>query len=194
MPWNEIYQTLIAWWESHAKIGTPPPVPLILNGWAYTNDAEKAKRWNNTIKWADTAECSHLIRPLKPEEKYEVDEITTYQIGPLGGPMYLNWDFTRKARPTDEAENKALTILLSGWTNIVGKQIAPLTKPLQFTGKKKRRLLVAALKSASPPWGGWDYLAPNDSRRSFTQLRQDINDAIKPIMIDHIDFCLVDEL
>jgi hypothetical protein len=52
-----------------------------------------------------------------------------------------------------------------------------------------RRLVVSVSQSApSPPWGDWNRLANNESRRAFTELRRKVNTAIAPLEIDHIDF------
>ena len=63
-----------------------------------------------------------------------------------------------------------------------------MTKPLRFTGKKKRRLVVRADEKHAPPWGGWNALAPGENRRAFTHLRSAINRAISPLQVDQIDF------
>lgn len=46
------------------------PVPLILNGWWYSNDEEKRARWNATVNWAASQELSTLLPVL--------DETTGY--------------------------------------------------------------------------------------------------------------------
>lgn len=42
--WNEIYSKLTEFYkENHEKIKTPPPIPLILNGWVFSSDLDKKK-------------------------------------------------------------------------------------------------------------------------------------------------------
>jgi hypothetical protein len=82
-----------------------------------------------------------------------------------------------------------MTTLLSRWPEIVGKEISKITRPLAFTGAKARRLIVSADASATPPWGEWSCLSDNIAkRRTFTKFRAEINKAIVPHEVDHIDF------
>ena len=79
--------------------------------------------------------------------------------------------------------------LKSKWAEVVGPELAHITRPLAFTGEKARRLLVFADGSASPPWGGWTYLSSIESERhTFTRFRTAVNDTIAPHEVDHIDF------
>jgi hypothetical protein len=64
--WNEIYKII-----SKENIENKPPIPLILNGWVYTNDYEKENRWKNTVEWIMYNYNEESILPLlKDEEKY----------------------------------------------------------------------------------------------------------------------------
>jgi len=48
------------WAELHSRLQKvaaenglpPPPQPLILNGWVFSNDVEKRNRWEETLAWA----------------------------------------------------------------------------------------------------------------------------------------------
>jgi hypothetical protein len=188
IPWNETYQRLLKAWEAEGKKGRPPPVPLILNGWVYSNDVEKAERWQATIKWAEARGLTSLLPRLTDDEQYVVEELSGYQIGPMGGPMFLPWDFTEKEKPSKELLQETLLRLKKEWADVVGADLARVTKPIGFTGAKGRRLLVQADNSMKPPWGEWDRLAPDERRRGFTKFRQAVNDAIAPLAVDHIDF------
>jgi len=117
-----------------------PPVPLILHGWAYSNDIQKADRWNATLKSATEHGLSDLV-VLNPSDWYSVDSPSTYEIGPLGGPVYLPWQFAPSARPSLERVQSAMEALNKNWTVIAG-EFARYTTPLWFTANKKRRLLV----------------------------------------------------
>jgi hypothetical protein len=69
--WNEIYKNLCMAYEQKLgqkllKTGTEifredgPPIPLILNGWVYSDDSDKKKRWDETIAWAEKHGLLHL--------------------------------------------------------------------------------------------------------------------------------------
>src|SRR5262245_37261291 len=89
--WARIHRRLVDAWEQAGAEGEEPPMPLILAGWAYSNDAAKHDRWLDTIEWARRAGFASLIPELKPGERLEVRELSTYDIGPAYGPMYLRW-------------------------------------------------------------------------------------------------------
>ncbi|MBN1900622.1 hypothetical protein JW926_04765 [Candidatus Sumerlaeota bacterium] len=166
-----------------------PPIPLILAAWTATNDLEKKQRWEETIAWAETNGCSHLVSCIPDQDFYFVEKPTDYMVGPLGVPMYRTWDFETKTRPSSEQIVQLMGILRSHWLEIVGSEIGSITRPLAFTGDKARRLLVFANASFTPPWGGWSYLSRHESeRRTFTHFRTAINTAIAPHEVDHIDF------
>ena len=188
IPWHETYQRLEAAWEERGRRGSPPPVPLILSGWVYSNDVAKACRWSDTLSWAESHGFSDLIPKFANEQKYMVAEMSCYDVGPRGGPMYLPWNRDEKERRTEGALKSAFVKLEKDWAMIAGEKLAAVTRPMGFTGRKKRRLLVKADPSVKPPWGEWDRLAPDERRRAFTRLRKASNDTIAPLMVDHIDF------
>lgn len=184
--WNAIYQSLLKARKAHA-IASKPPVPLILNGWMFTNDVEKAERWEETKTWAEENGFNQLLA-VAPEEWYSVDKPSNYDIGSLGGPMYPPWRTEPLPIPPPDQVETSFTKLKDNWEEIAGK-LFQYTRPSGITGKKKRRLVVSRLPSApDPPWGGWDRLAVGDSRRSFTEFRRAVNSTIAPFEIDHIDF------
>lgn len=183
--WHEIYERLLS--ASAERDLEKPPIALILNGWAATNDVEKARRWAKTVKWAERHGLADLVT-VQPKEWYMVEEPSSYLIGPLGGPMYLQWRSEPAAKPANDAANDALNKLSANWA-MISPELAAFTKPSRFTGTKMRRLLVTVLQGApSPPWGRWDRLANDQSRREFTELRKRVNLTIAPLEIDHIDF------
>lgn len=75
--WNEVYKNLQQYWinELEQKM-SPPPKPLILAGWNFSNDIDKRERWKSTIKWANENNCEHLIPELKEDQKYYVQEFS----------------------------------------------------------------------------------------------------------------------
>ena len=122
-----------------------------------------------------------------------VSELSTYEVGPMGGPMYLEWDSSPKTTPSAEEAESSIHLLTTNWKEIAGLDLASHTKPLRFTGKKRRRLLVLADPKYVPPWGSWNTLKPGEEHRSFTRLRKRVNETISPIKVDHIDFVLSSE-
>ncbi|NTW87635.1 MAG: hypothetical protein HGB26_00575 [Desulfobulbaceae bacterium] len=189
IPWNKAYKRLLHFSKTNSCLPSSPPKPLILAGWAYSNDIEKQNRWEKTVEWATENGCQELLEGTSDEEFYFVKKPTSYTVGPMGGPMYRPWDFESKKRPSSEVLGKAMETLLSQWSKIAGIELYLTTRPLEFTGNKARRLLVKADVSSQPPWGGWDYLSQNESeRRLFTKFRESVNEAISPHEVDHIDF------
>jgi len=165
------------------------PKPLILNGWVYSNDIEKKNRWEKTVKWAESNGCQDLVVCIPDSDFYFVDEPTSYLVGPMGGPMYLPWNFEPKSRPSSDVLDKCMERLVKQWPKIAGKELSNLTQPIAFTGNKARRLLVQTDTTSQPPWGGWTYLSRVESeRRTFTKFRALVNQAISPHEVDHIDF------
>jgi hypothetical protein len=69
-PWNDIHQTLTDFHQRSCRDSQPPPIPLILAGWAYSSDEEKTARWKATIAWAAGHGASHLIPPLAKADRY----------------------------------------------------------------------------------------------------------------------------
>ena len=186
--WVRVHTALTKAWEEAGRQGSPPPAPLILAGWCCTNDLEKAQRWQETVIWARGYNVERFAAEVPEEDKYCVEEFTTCEVGPFGGPMYLPWSFDPKAIPDAESVKAALSILLKEWPSIVDSKLAGMTKPLRFSGQKKRRLVVKASAEQVPPWGGWNHLTHGDERRTFTRLRSAINQAIAPLVVDHVDF------
>jgi hypothetical protein len=160
-----------------------------LGGWWASNDVEKLKRWEETAAWAENNGCTELIGEIPDHDFYCVDNPTSYEVGPMGGPMYREWDFDTKERPGSEKLTHHMEALRSRWPEIVGHELGRFSRPVSFTGKKARRLLVSVDGVAKPPWGGWAHLsAKEEERRTFTRFRAAINEAIAPHEIDHVDF------
>lgn len=186
--WARVHQALQDAWEKHGRTGPPPPMPLILAGWAFSNDQAKHARWEESVRWAESRGLITLIPELGPTERYEVEELSTYDVGPLGGPMYLPWSADPKPVPSPETLVAAMNSLNVRWYEVAGRDLAARTRPLRFTGKKGRRLVVGVAGEEPPPWGGWTYLDQSDIRRRFTDFRARLNNVIKPHFVDHVDF------
>jgi hypothetical protein len=158
----------------------------------YSNDAEKKARWDETVVWAKKNILDSVLQHLRPEQFYYVAEITTYEVGPLGGPMYLPWNIDSKPKPSPRVATEAIASLRDNWNFVVGDELAAATRPLRLTGVKGRRLLVVADPNVRPPWGSWRQLPHSEARRTFTKFRAAINGFLHPLAVDHIDFVHVD--
>lgn len=189
MPWHEAFKRLTKYAQLNRCVPSSPPKPLILNGWAYSNDVEKMQRWHETVVWAAENGCTDLLSGIPDSDFHFVEKPTGYEVSPLGGQVYRPWDFEAKSRPPSDELGRLLDTLLSRWSEIVGNELAIATRPVAFTGEKARRLLIFANAAATPPWGSWSQLSMQESnRRAFTHFRAAINEAIAPHEVDHIDF------
>ena len=121
--WHAIYKSQLDACEKEA-IASKPPVPLILNGWVYSNDVEKAERWNATKDWAERNRISELVT-FPPEDWYSVEETSSCAIGPLGSPVYFPWRFEPASRPSVAEVRAALTRLTDNWAQIAGDLFQP---------------------------------------------------------------------
>ncbi|MBZ0146161.1 MAG: DUF721 domain-containing protein [Pseudorhodoplanes sp.] len=187
--WNQTFERLTEHATRRLCVPASPPAPLILAGWAYTNDVEKRQRWEETVAWANANGCAEIINEIADSDYYAVENPSAYIIGPLGGPMYRPWDYSAKARPKSQDLNLYLDALVSRWPEIVGADLARATRPIAFSGRKARSLLVFADADVRPPWGDWLQLSALESeRRTFTVFRSAINKAITPHEIDHVEF------
>ena len=184
--WNRIYEALLSACKERG-IASAPPVPLILNGWVYSNDVQKSETWRATESWAqENGLAEHVVIPAG--EWYAIEHPHSGAVGPLGDPMYLPWKFEPEPIPSAASIEAALTRLTEAWDNVAG-ELSEYSRPCRITGSKARRLVVALSPSAPPPpWGDWKKLPQDESRRSFTKLRQAINAAIAPVEIDHVEF------
>lgn len=185
--WAELHRRLQEAANANPSIPSPP-VPFVLAGWTYSNDVEKRNRWQETLAWADHYGLRTLLSGVTDDSMHVVSELSDDKIGPLGGPMKLDWSFDPKPEVDAANRERAVEILRSKWSEVVGSKLAPITSPIRLTGEKGRRLLVLAKANATPPWGTWATLADDESRRAFTTFRAAVNGAIAPLEVDHIDF------
>lgn len=68
--WNSIYQNLCKFHAKNCPTDPPPPVPLILAGWAFSTDEEKASRWKDTLNWAKTHGALNSIPEISESDFY----------------------------------------------------------------------------------------------------------------------------
>lgn len=186
--WSNVYEHLCKVAAARPGLGKPP-IPLILAGWAWSNDVEKMCRWEMTVQWAREAGCEEIIAAIPDEDFRFVQAPSNHTVGPLGGPMYRAWDFERKERPEESVLTAALAKLVAEWPDIaVG--FAADTRPLRLCGEKARNLVVTILLNASPPpWGNWHKRSNVEAeRRTFTTFRRAVNKVIHPHEVDHIEF------
>lgn len=163
---------------------------MILSGWNYTYDVQKAERWAEFVQWADDRCLLSLLPDPTRDAFYSVEHPTSYDIGPGGGPCYLPWSFTPKDRPSAAAVSDALNRIQTQWSEIVEPRISHACRPERFTGRKYRALLVVADPTVTPPWGDWHAITWRGDARSFTRLRAAINELIQPHHVDHVNFRL----
>jgi hypothetical protein len=182
--WNHIYELLREAADTAGLIDDPPPTPLILAGWTFSTDSDKQRRWHETVEWASVHRFQTLILPLREADQYRVVELGGGCVIGLGDQYEQ-----AKVRPREVDTLAALDYLSANWQSIVGVEFSRMTRPLRFTGRKRRRLIVVADSHYTPPWGSWHALPSSSGNRSeFTRLRCSINQAIAPLEVDHIDF------
>ncbi len=186
--WHRVHMALSEAAVAADRKIPPPPTPLILSGWNFTNDVVKHERWRQTVAWAEKWGFAGIIQELTPEMMHRVEHPTAYDIGPMGGPMHLPWNYEPRPIVSNADAEHAVNLLQADWGKIAGPDLCNITRPLRLTGKKRRKLLVGVDPSATPPWGTWTALTTGPERRSFTRFRAAVNATIDPLMVDHIDF------
>lgn len=82
--WNDVFNQLMEYAKTHRCI--PPPKPLILAGWAFSNDLEKLRRWSKTVNWANENGCAEIVSSLSDEDFYCVQDATIHEVGSGNGP------------------------------------------------------------------------------------------------------------
>ena len=73
IPWNNVFKKLSKFADDNENL-SKPPVPLILNGWVFSDDYQKKERWEQTVSWAKNAGCLELIDFLTEEDFHFVKE------------------------------------------------------------------------------------------------------------------------
>lgn len=183
MKWSDIYNSLKTFFYENGQQGEPPPIPLILGGWNFSNDHDKKDRWLKTVNWAKANKCDMLIPILREDEMYVVKELSSYI--PF---QYLNWNEEPRTRPTEKEIEEYLLKLNKNWKGILGSEFGHATRPVKFSGSKLRRLIVSYRNGYLPPWGSWTNHLAFGSPSKFTELRKSVNKIIQPHEVDHIDF------
>ena len=188
--WAKIHAALSEAWERRADSNIPkPPVPLILAGAAFSSASEIRRRWIDFVDWANDfgfAEVLHANLGRAPEIDVAEQIAGVSEDGRGWWPVYGEQFHKPKLKPSKEAVASALKLLSTRWAEIAGDELARFTRPLKFTGRKYRRLVVCADPEFRPPWGSWYFAF--DNPRAFTRFRRAVNDAISPLEVDVIDF------
>ena len=184
---HEIHNKLDRFWMSELnQEGDPPPKPLILGGWNFSNDYDKKNRWDQTVTWAKENNCTHLLPDLEVDHKYFVNELSDWI-----PHQYSNWNEEPRKRPDDLKIESYLQNIKEKWPNILDEEFGLLTTPKEISGKKARRLVVSYEKDYLPPWGSWTNHLTKGLPSSFTELRKKVNQIITPHEVDHIDFEII---
>jgi hypothetical protein len=131
----------------------PSAGPTDIDGWVISNDVEKMNRWRETVAWAEENGCRRVVDEIPDEHYYYVRRLWAGDISPLGAPYFHTRNWKPRRRPSEEEVQQSLQRLLADWPDIVWLELGEITRPLKFTGRKKRRLVVLAVASASPPLG-----------------------------------------
>lgn len=186
--WYSVSRRLAAYGRTHVCRPAESPVPLILSGWNFSSDVEKKARWDETVAWALNNQCPELVE-VAEEDFYSVVALQSMSIGPTGKPMLRPWNFGRRHKPTSTELSAYLDRLRATWRSVAGDELARVSRPLLFSGRKARRLVVGCDQGADAPWGSWFQLPQDEaSRRLFTRFRSAVNESILPHEVDHIDF------
>ncbi len=185
-PLWDAYNRLVAFSKDNRCRPWKPPFPLILGGWAFSSDFDKMQRWNMTVAWARGNGCAEIVDAI-PDEDFYVDIPSTW----IYGEEMARWNWKPRVRPSSTEITSYMETLRSRWPEVVGPELARTTGPVEFTGTKARRLLVRADATALPPWGSWSHISNKEvERQTFTRFRAEINRAIAPHEVDHIDFSI----
>lgn len=180
---------------NHARSGNgreaipAPPVPLILAGAAFSTADAIRQRWIDLLKWSIAYGFSELLLanlPPAPIRDVAEDIAGVSCDGQGWWPTFGEQFHPKKQKYPRPVVITTLNLLKQNWPQIVGAELGINARPLRFTGKKYRRLLVAANSAFRPPWGHWSSAYANP--RAFTAFRQSINSFIAPLGVDDVDF------
>jgi hypothetical protein len=181
--WVRIHTQLKEYWQKNNCMGSEPPKPLFLSAWSFSSDIDKQECWEATIQWAKDRDLAESCI-ISEEQGYYVHELNTHRYGE-------NWNLEPQdpaQKPDHELITEKLAKLKDDWNSIAGIEIAAHTRPVRFSGKKRRRLVISKDESDfNPPWGSW-WTIKSHRKEAFSLFRRAVNKAIDPHHIDHIDF------
>lgn len=196
--WAHLFQILTAERDIRGLTAPNPPRPIILGGAAFSKASEIRQAWVGLVNWAKEYGLEDVLYanlpPAPPSDALD-GSITRDMADRLAGisesgrgwwPEYGEQDHPARQKLSKDVVSKTLARLTMSWMIVVGEEIAEHTRPLRFTGKKKRRLVVSANPRCKPPWGYWDSASFNPA--AFMRFRKQINQFILPMEVDDIFF------
>ena len=187
--WSLAYGRVLKAMERSGRSDISPPVPLILAGAAFSTDATIRGRWQELVLWCEEFGYSETLLsalPAPPDNDVALAIAGVDAAGKGWWPEYGNQVHAAKEKPDAHALQLALSALKAYWTDVAGESLAQACRPLRFSGKRGRRLVVLADPAAHPPWGSWDSTFPKPI--AFTAFRKRVNAAIQPLEVDHVSF------
>lgn len=69
--WAQIHSSLLKHAAQNECEPKEPPKPLILAGWNFSDDDEKARRWRETIAWARDNGCESVMNDVSDHDWYQ---------------------------------------------------------------------------------------------------------------------------
>ena len=167
----------------------PPPINLILAGWAFSDDFEKKNQWQKTLSWIEKYGGNEYIVNLTDKDYYIVNE--------LSRSAFFDYQWGESSpsaqKPSEEQLSEYIEKIKKKWTQIANKD-ASFTEPITFSGTKARCLIVEYRPEELPSWGTWGndpggyHLQKFTDKAAFSLLRQKINETIHPHKVDHVVF------
>jgi hypothetical protein len=101
----------------------------------------------------------HLMPGVPASERYEVQELSTHDVGPCAGPCYVPWTFDAQSWPTESEVAGALARLRREWSRIAGPALA---------------FLLLAPRSQLPPKSRLSRAGTHTLRQRHAPIREDI--------------------
>jgi len=71
--WNQIHKALDVQGKEAGAVCRQPPIPLVLAGWAYLSDLEKAVRRWEMAAWAAERGIGEAVSAVGADEQYRSD-------------------------------------------------------------------------------------------------------------------------
>ena len=68
--WHQVHQVLTRQIQTNEYEKTAPPIPLILSGWNFSSDHEKAERWLETVEWCVEHDAMDALGSLTFSDYY----------------------------------------------------------------------------------------------------------------------------
>lgn len=196
--WARLFEILTAARDARGLKIPDPPRPLILAGAAFSRASEIRQAWIGLVRWAEEHGLQPLLHanlPTAPVPE-RVDAHTVRDVADrLAGisedghgwwPEYGKQDHPERVKPTKILVAETLSRLRMDWRTVVGPELAQHTRPLKFTGRRMRRLVVSADPAFGPPWGDWNSASRNPG--AFRLVRKSVNRFIAPMEVDDICF------